>query len=125
MEKLLEDIRAKLEIIDKRNAIIEGKIHGMQKEMGNLKKENEERKLKNLECKIKIQEQESRIIMLEKEIRKKNIIIQGLDEEIGEDEEQPKTKIQKVMNDMEVKIYVVAEILNFTDWENLIKVGVR
>ncbi|KAL3283381.1 hypothetical protein HHI36_006528 [Cryptolaemus montrouzieri] len=90
--------------MDERNARIEGKIDGMQKEMGNVKKENEERKLENLECKIRIQEQESRIMMLEKEIRKKNIIIQGLDEEIGEDEEQLKTKIQKVMNDMKGNI---------------------
>ncbi|KAJ3651421.1 hypothetical protein Zmor_017465 [Zophobas morio] len=63
-------------------------------------------KKENMLLKESIIEQDSRLELVEKEIRKNNIIIQGVDDENDEKEEKATEKIQNILTKMEVKVDV-------------------
>lgn len=109
MEELMKGIQDKLDRMDKRSERIETKIDTFQKELQNVKQENIRLKEENKELCTKITEQENRIEILERESRKKKIIVKGIQETEEESELILKEKIRKMLQKIEIPINMETE----------------
>ncbi|CAH1109252.1 unnamed protein product [Psylliodes chrysocephalus] len=67
--------KGKLDNADERNIRIEGKLDYLKKELIEIKNENQGIKIENKQLRVDLKAQEERIIELEREIRKKKIVI--------------------------------------------------
>lgn len=105
MEELVKEINEKLNKMEERdqrveegNGRIERKLDNIQIELIALKKENEERKRENEKLEGEIRKQNEKIILLEKELRKRNLIIFGIEEMENEDYQIQQAKVQEVFD---------------------------
>jgi hypothetical protein len=86
----MEEIRNMFRQIDEKVTTVDRKIDKNAKEMVCLRQQNE--KLKR-----NIREQEERLGMIEREIRRNNIIIQGMVDQEREDHVETREKVQEVL----------------------------
>jgi chromosome segregation ATPase len=86
----MEEIRNMFRQIDEKVTTVDRKIDKNAKEMVCLRQQNE--KLKR-----NIKEQEERLGMIEREIRRNNIIIQGMVDQEREDHVETREKVQEVL----------------------------
>ena len=100
MDEILKEILARLEEMGRGNSRMENKIDDIQREMTKLRKENEELREENRMMRDAANGQLSRIEWLEREIRKRNVVMQGVEEEKNESEEQLMVKVKEVFNRM-------------------------
>ncbi|XP_072380822.1 uncharacterized protein [Diabrotica undecimpunctata] len=107
----MEQILEKLEKIDERNVRIESKIDKMQVDLDKLNKENEQLKADNKAMRTKITEQEVRIEILERQARRKNIVIQGVEENQTESEQETINKIKGIMKKIGVQTNLDEELV--------------
>lgn len=114
MEDTLKEIMQKLTKMEVRDTRIEEKLDGFQVEILNLKKENQELKQQNKKLLDKLEYQDSRIEILEKQERKKNIVIYGINETTDETDTNVKEKIAEVMKKMEIPIDIKEDIVEVT-----------
>lgn len=82
---------------------IEKKIDNNNEELKKLTHENKQ-------LKKKINEQEERLDMLEREIRKNNIVIQGIGEEKDETIDELKVKVEEMLEKANIKIDMNSEV---------------
>lgn len=90
MEEFLEHLKGKLDRI-------EGKLDNMSEEMGEIKRENREMRQENKQLKAELNEVNKRVEILEREIRKKNLVIHGLQETDNEEPQMLQRKVQEVL----------------------------
>lgn len=84
---------------------INNNMKAMDKKLTQVVNELGDLKLENKKLKEKIGRQDEKISSLERDVRRKNIIIRGLDDKDREGEEETKTKVLKVMDKIGVKIH--------------------
>ncbi|KAF5298108.1 hypothetical protein FQA39_LY02532 [Lamprigera yunnana] len=96
MEVIPKEINKKLDRTEERRTRIENKIDGMQAK-------NESIKMRNKELRDIIKRQQERIEHIEKEARRKNLVIQGIKEE-EENEAIIVGKIKEIVKKMEVQL---------------------
>lgn len=96
----------KIEVILQR---IENKLTEMDEKLERVTEELRTVKTENIELKDKITKQEQRMESLEKQIRRKNLIIKGIIDEEKEEESITKEKIEIILNKMGIKIDVENE----------------
>ena len=87
MDEALKEILARLDEINKGDSRRENKIDNIQRGMSKLKKENEELREENRIMRDTAKGQLTRMEWLEREMRKRNVVLQGVEEEKGENEE--------------------------------------
>lgn len=88
MEELLKKINDRLDDIDKK--------------LGQIATDTNAIKQENKQLKEKIEDQDRRIEFLEREVRKKNLVITGVTDEEAEGEKEMLDKVALVMNNIEV-----------------------
>ena len=108
MDEALKEILASPDEMSKSDSRRENKKDNIQREMNKLKKENEELREENRIMRDAAKGQLMRMECLEKEIRKRNVTLQGVDEENNENEEQLMVKVKEVFN--RVNLMVLKEI---------------
>lgn len=96
---------------------IQGRLDGMDVKLGQIVKEITAVKIENEQLRLKVEKQDERIEFLERELRKKNLIITGVVDEEGEKEHETLEKILVVMNNIGV------EIDKEKDLEDLLRLG--
>lgn len=111
MEKLLEEIRDRLNVMEtrdqrreERETRVEQKIDNLQSELTKLKVEGQEMKRENEILRREIIGQNRRIEFLERETRRKNLILYGIVETENENLEMQQQKIKEVINRAGVEI---------------------
>lgn len=97
MEKLLEEMNNKLSRMETSNTRIENKIDSLQMEIKTLKQDNEEVKEQNRKLTAIIKDQDQKIIQMEKEHRKKNIVIYGIKETDEENEAGQRKEVKSIV----------------------------
>lgn len=113
MEELLEKINEKLEkleAMEEQGKRIETKIDLFQKELQNVKDENQKLIIENGKLKQQVIEQNKRIEMLDKEVRRKKIVIKGIEEAEEESRLMIQEKIRCMLRDMGISINIEGEI---------------
>lgn len=113
MEKILEDIQAKLTRMDTRTERIESietKIDKVYSEMEVTRKEHQELKKQNKILEARIKMQEKHMEEMEREIRKRKIVIQGINEEEDESNLILYEKVRLLMREMGITINMEQEI---------------
>lgn len=110
MEEILAAIKEKLERMEERDERMERKIDAFQNELSKINRENKQLKSENQQLKQRITTQEKRMEEIEREIRKRRIIIHGIKEQDEEKDIQVKEKVRTVLRDMEIKIVMEEEI---------------
>ncbi|KAJ3648197.1 hypothetical protein Zmor_020018 [Zophobas morio] len=98
-ESEMTEIRKMFSAINRKLTVVEEKLDRNTEAMITIRKEN-------LLLKESIKDQDSRLELLEKEVRKNNIIIQGVADENDEKEEKLTEKIQNILTKMGVKVDV-------------------
>ena len=111
MDEALKEILARLDAMGRGNTRMENKIDNIQREMRKLRKENEELREENRLMKDAAKGQLSRIEWLEREIRKRNVVLQGVEEEKNENEEQLMVKVKEVFNRMNLTVLKETDIM--------------
>lgn len=111
MEEMLREIKEKLDRMEERDKRTENKLDGLQKEIQTIKAANEQLTKENRYLKLKITQQERSLEETNREIKKKNIIIHGLEDQEMESELQLSEKIRVVLRDMGIKIEMEKEIV--------------
>lgn len=109
MEELLREIKEKLDRMEERDQRTENKLDELQKEMQAIKAVNEQLTKENRYLKIKNTQHERLIEEMNREIKKRNIIIHGLEDQEEESELQLSEKIRVVIRDMGIKIEMEKE----------------
>lgn len=104
MEEILQDIQNKLEKMDKRNERIENKMDVIYGEIQEIKSENAKLKEENETLKKKNTEIENQMEIMEKEIRKNKIIVQGIKEMENESDLSIKENIRKMLTEIGMEI---------------------
>lgn len=112
MEEILKSLDEKMGNMEKWNLRIEQKLDNYQLELKSLKLENMEIKRTNMEMQKEIDDQNKRINELEKELRKKNIIIYGIEEAKEEDVQCLKQKVKEIITKLEVQCNENEDILD-------------
>lgn len=113
MEKILEDIQAKLTRMDTRTERIENietKIDKVYSEMEATRKDHQELKKQNKILEARIKMQEKHMEEMEKELRKRKIVIQGIKEEEDESNLIMYEKVRVLMREMGITINMEQEI---------------
>ena len=87
MDGALKEILARLDEMSNGDSRRENKIDNIQRKMSKLKKENEELREENRIMRDAAKGQLTRIEWPEREIRKINVFLQGVEEEKNENEE--------------------------------------
>lgn len=109
MEQILEQIKNKLDVLDQRSERIENKLSNCHEELKKLTLENAELREENIKLKEQVMEQDDRLDLLEKETRKKKIVIQGIQDSQEECDLELKEKIRTVLRKIEVQINIENE----------------
>ncbi|CAH1100905.1 unnamed protein product [Psylliodes chrysocephalus] len=104
MERILEEIKSNLDSAKKRNIRIEGKLDYLEKDLIEIKSENQEIKIENKHLRFDLNEQEGRIIELERKTRKNKVIIFGIEETDKEDMLVIKNITKEVMVKLAVEL---------------------
>lgn len=81
---------------------IKEEMSELNEKMGSIFQEIKAMKTENELLKTKVTKQEERIIDLEREVRKKNIIIKGVEDKENEKETETREKIKRVLKKIEV-----------------------
>lgn len=92
MENYAKEILDKLKIAEERNIRIEGKIDDIQTKLSKLEAENQARKQENERLMGLLRIQNDQIVQLQRESKRKNIIIFGIDEANNEDKKHKNIK---------------------------------
>ena len=95
MDGALKEISAILDEMSKGDSRRENKIDNIQREMSKLKKQNEELRKENRIMRDAAKGQLLRMEWLERDIRKRNVVLQGVEEEKNENEEQLMVKVKE------------------------------
>ncbi|CAH1098594.1 unnamed protein product [Psylliodes chrysocephalus] len=105
-KKLLinRNAKSKLDSVEERNIKIEGKLDYLQKELIEIRNENQGIKIENKQLRVDLKAQKERIIDLERETRKKKIVKFGFEETNKEDMLIMKNKIKEVMEKFAVEL---------------------
>uniref|UniRef100_A0A1Y1KNT7 L1 transposable element RRM domain-containing protein n=2 Tax=Photinus pyralis TaxID=7054 RepID=A0A1Y1KNT7_PHOPY len=119
MENLLADIKKQLEDLNRTSERIESKIDDCQKQINEIKNENANLKAENEQLKSTVAQQNYRIGYLEKEIKRNNLVIQGVTEADDETNIQLKEKMETILRDMGTPITFEAEI------QELHRIGIK
>lgn len=98
--------------MEERDERVEKKLDTFQVELKALRMENQEIKRVNTELQRQVENQDKRIMQMEKEIRKRNIVIYGVDEPKEENIQYMKCKVSQIMNKLEVQIDEKGDILD-------------
>lgn len=97
MENYAKEILDKLKIAEERNIRIEGKIDDIQTKLSKLEAENQARKQENERLMGLLRIQNDQIVQLQRESKRKNIIIFGIDEANNEDQKIQEHKVAEVV----------------------------
>lgn len=87
-----------------KNKRIENKIDDFQKEFNGVKEKIFNLEMENGVMREKVKKQEEKIIQIKKEPRKKNIVIQGIEEE-EEDDSYLRTKVNGIFGKLKKCLY--------------------
>ena len=98
------EILTRVDEMSKEDSRTENKIDNIQREMRKLKKENEKLREENRIMRDAAKGQLSRIVWLEREIRKRNVVLQGVEEEKNENEEQLVVKVKEIFIRMNLTV---------------------
>lgn len=90
VKEMFQQIKSKLDMMD-------GKLEILNKEMKELKQEN-------AELKAKTEKQEQRMEILEREIRRKNLVIKGICDDENEEKIKTEMKVETMLQKIGVKI---------------------
>ncbi|KAK4874587.1 hypothetical protein RN001_013947 [Aquatica leii] len=88
---------------------IEGNMNQMNTKLDTLVSEMKLVKEENVKLKAQILEQEGKIINLEREVRKKNIVIKGVTDEENENENELRAKLQTIIQKISMNIDIKAD----------------
>lgn len=102
----------KLDNMEARNIRIEQKIDDVQADFKLMKKEIAGLKAENAALRSENRSQEKRIEELEREVRKKNIVVYGITEKEGEQESDMKYCIENIAAKIQVPINVERDVLD-------------
>lgn len=83
---------------------INNSIHAMDGKLAQVINELKEAKLENSKLKKRIEKQEEKMNSLEREVRRKNLIIRGIEDKDKEASEETREKVVKVMETLGVQI---------------------
>lgn len=103
----MEEIKSMFEKISTQLTTVETKLDKSTATINELKQENQE--LKRI-----IKEQEGRLELVEKEIRRNNIVIQGVADKAEEKQEEVEEKVQGILAEIGVEINPGADIKEIT-----------
>lgn len=106
----MQKIERMFEQIDGNVRIMNGKLDAVVDELKMIKHEN-------ARLKEKVKTQEERILQLEREVRKKNIVINGVEDVENEDESEREDKVSTLINKIGVEINMREDI------DEIIRVG--
>lgn len=107
----MEEILQKLENMDQRNARIEQKLDNIHSQLQILKKENQALKNENYLLREATKKLETRVIQIEKDSRRENLIINGIEEEVRENAEQLNDKVREVLKRVNTNINVESDVI--------------
>ena len=110
MNEALKEILPRLDEMNKGDSRRENKIDNVQREMSKCKKENEELREENRLVRDAAKGQLLRIEWPERKIRKRNVILQGVDQEKNEYKEQLVVKVKEVFNRMNLMVLKETDI---------------
>lgn len=119
MENLLAEIKKQLEDLNRTSERIESKIDDCQKQINEIKNENANLKAENEQLKTTVAQQNHRIGYLEKEIKRNNLVVQGVTEAEDETDIQLKEKIENILRDMGTPITYEGEL------QELHRIGIK
>ncbi|KAK4876309.1 hypothetical protein RN001_012731 [Aquatica leii] len=88
---------------------IEGNMNQMNTKLDTLVSEMKQVKEENVKLKAQILAQEGKIINLEREVRKKNIVIKGVTDEENENENELRAKLQTIIQKIGMNIDIKAD----------------
>ncbi|KAK4885475.1 hypothetical protein RN001_001746 [Aquatica leii] len=112
MEDKVDAILKKLEEMEVVQVRMEQKLDALQAELDNLKKEHTKLTEENLKIKKCTIEQDERINLLEREIRKDKLIIQGIPYLENEVDSQLKEKINSMFLHMEIQFMLMDYVID-------------
>ena len=104
MDESLKEILTRLDEMSKEGSKKENKIDDIHREMSKSKRENEELREENRILRDAAEGQLTRIEWPEREIRKRNVVLQGVEEEKNENEEQLLVTVREVFNRMNLTV---------------------
>lgn len=110
MQELLEEIREKLGKLEERGERVEKKIDDFKSDLTRIRTENEKLRKENQIIKQNMLEQDRKIEEMEREIRKRNIIIHGVEEQGEESELQLKEKVRVILRDIGIIMNMEEEV---------------
>ena len=104
MEEKLQAIMIKLEEMQRGSEKMEGKLDNVRQELSILREENKELKIQNQKLREWTEMQGTKIDMLERETRKKKLIIQAVHEGHDETDQEMEEKVCELINKLQIKI---------------------
>ncbi|KAK4873444.1 hypothetical protein RN001_015473 [Aquatica leii] len=107
MRDMLEEMNKKLDKMER----MERKINTLHEDTKKLKKENEPIKIENQQFRVKIEQHELRMEELKKEIKKKKIIMHGVEETEEESESQIKENVKTVLREINIPIVIEEKVM--------------
>lgn len=108
---MLGEIKDKLDAMEKRDIRIETKLDGLQRELNSVKVENEQLKKENEHLKERSAHHERILERMSREIKKRNIIIHGIEDQKEESNLQLKEKVRAMLRDMRIEVEMEKEVV--------------